>query len=70
MLATTTIADEPVVTVTITVPVRALPQLVAIVAAAATPADKPCVQTTAEEPAGPGVVKASPSNIVPLRRAV
>jgi hypothetical protein len=37
---------EPVVT--ITVPVRLLPQLVALIAAAVTPAAKPCVETTCE----------------------
>lgn len=65
-LALTT--TEPVVA--IVVPVRLLPQLVAILAAAADAgSQKPCVETTAEEaPAGPGIVKAHPQNVVPLRR--
>lgn len=65
-LALTT--DEPTVVIAVAVPVRLLPQLVAMFAAAATPAAKPCVETTADEPAGPGIVKASPANVVPLRR--
>jgi hypothetical protein len=60
-------SDEP--TVAIVVPVRFLPQLVAILAAAATPAAKPCVQTTGE-PAGPGVAEALPANVrqLPARK--
>lgn len=63
-LALTT--DEPAIG--IIVPIRLLPQLVALLAAAVTPASKPCVETTADEPTGPGIVKASPSNVVPLRK--
>lgn len=63
------ISDEPAVA--IVVPVRLLPQLMAFLAVAATPAEKPCVETTAEEePAkGPGVARALPVNVVPLRKA-
>jgi hypothetical protein len=52
--------NEPVVT--ITVPVRLLPQLVAILAAAVTPASKPCVETTGEAVAEsrPGLAKVLP----------
>lgn len=52
---------EPVVT--ITVPVRLLPQLVALIAAAVTPAaPKPCVETTAEPApeSRPGLAKVLP----------
>ena len=64
-LALTT--DEPAIG--IIVPIRLLPQLVALLAAAADAGSpKPCVETTAEE-VGPGLVKA-PSNVVPLRKAV
>lgn len=69
-LALTT--DEPAIG--IIVPMRLLPQLVALLAAAADAGScKPCVETTAadEAPTGPGIVKASPSNpanVVPLRR--
>lgn len=51
---------EPVVT--ITVPVRLLPQLVALLAAAVTPAAKPCVETTAEPApeSRPGIAKVLP----------
>lgn len=64
-LALTT--DEPAIG--IIVPIRLLPQLVALLAAAVTPApEKPCVETTAEDATGPGIVKAA--NVVPLRKAV
>jgi hypothetical protein len=61
--------NEPVVT--ITVPVRLLPQLMAMFAVAATPASsKPCVETTAEEAQSPGVAKALPDNVrqLPARK--
>lgn len=62
--------DEPTIAIHVAIPVRLLPQLVAILAAAATPAAQPCVyETTAEEaPTHPGVVKAAPANVVALRR--
>lgn len=76
MTQVTVHTDEPTATVTITVPVRLLPQLVATFAAAATPPDKACVQTTGEEAPpsrpGPGLTKARPPSagkIVLLRRA-
>jgi hypothetical protein len=53
----------------IMVPVRFLPQLVAMIAAAANAGPQPCVETTAE-PVGPGVAKALPSNVrqLPARK--
>lgn len=45
----------------IVIPVRLLPQLMALLAVAATPAaPKPCVETTAVEPVRPGVAKVLP----------
>jgi hypothetical protein len=57
-------SNEPVVG--IIVPVRLLPQLVAILAAAADAGSKPCVETTGE-PSGPGIVNVRP-NVIPLRK--
>lgn len=66
-LALTT--TEP--TVAILVPVRLLPQLVAVLAAAVDAgSSKPCVETTGEPApeSRPGLAKALPSNVIDLRR--
>jgi hypothetical protein len=62
-------SDEPCVH--LLVPIRLVPQLVALLAAAANAGSKPCVETTvADEPIGPGVARALPSNVhqLPARK--
>jgi hypothetical protein len=63
-------SDEPIVT--ITVPVRVLPQLMALLAVAATPAaQRPEVETTAAETASPRLRKTLPPIVrqLPARKA-